>query len=70
MPRYSIAFITPKPALIHRLVEADTRSGALDVFFRDHVAPHGEYTGDAEGHAYFLEDFDASDDPMGSILEA
>ena len=68
MPRYAIAFITAKPSLIHRLVEMDSREAAFRAFFNDHVASEG-YTEDAEGFAYFREDFDNPEDPMGSILE-
>jgi hypothetical protein len=68
MPRYAIAFVTAKPSLIHQLVEMDSRDAALRLFFREHAAAHG-YTPDAEGYAYFLEDFNGPDEPMGSIVE-
>ena len=68
MPRYAIAFVTAKPALIHRLVEMDSRDAALRSFFHDHAVPEG-YTDDTEGYAYFLEDFNNPEEPMGSILE-
>jgi hypothetical protein len=68
MPRYAISFVTAKPALIHQLVEMDSRDAALRAFFRDHAAAQG-YTNDAEGYAYFLEDFNNPAEPMGSILE-
>lgn len=68
MPRYAIAFITAKPALIHRLVEMDSRDAALRAFFNEHAASEG-YSSDAEGFAYFREDFEHPDEPMGSILE-
>ena len=68
MPRYAIAFVTPKPSLVHALVEMDSRDAALRAFFRDHAAIHG-YTNDAEGYAYFLEDFNNPDEPMGGMIE-
>jgi hypothetical protein len=68
MPRYAISFVTAKPALIHQLVEMDSRDSALRAFFRDHAVAHG-YTDDTEGYAYFLEDFNNPEEPMGSILE-
>ena len=68
MPRYAIAFMTPKPSLLHRVVEMDSRDAALRAFFRDHAAVEG-YTNDTEGYAYFLEDFENPAEPMGSILE-
>jgi hypothetical protein len=68
MPRYAISFVTAKPALIHQLVEMDSRDAALRAFFRDYAVPQG-YTNDAEGYAYFLEDFNNPEEPMGSILE-
>jgi hypothetical protein len=68
MPRYAISFVTAKPELIHQLVEMDSRDAALRAFFRDYAASHG-YTNDAEGYAYFLEDFNNPEEPMGSVLE-
>ena len=67
MPRYAIAFVTPKPSLIHKTVEMDSREAALKFFFKQHVSQG--YSQDAEGYSYFLEDFDSADEPMGSILE-
>lgn len=68
MPRYAIAFITAKPSLIHRFVEMDSRDAALRAFFNEHAASEG-YTPDSEGFAYFREDFENPEEPMGSILE-
>lgn len=68
MPRYAIAFVTAKPALVHKVIEMDSRDAALRAFFQEHVAAEG-YTGDAEGYAYFLEDFNGPEEPSGSILE-
>jgi hypothetical protein len=68
MPRYAIAFVTAKPELIHQIVEMDSRDAAVKFFFQQHAVSHG-YTPDAEGFAYFLEDFNAPEEPMGSILE-
>jgi hypothetical protein len=59
--------MTPKPSLIHQIVEMDSREAALKFFFQQHVSQG--YTQDAEGYSYFLEDFNTSDEPMGSILE-
>lgn len=69
MPRYAIAFVTSKPSLLHRFVEMDSRDAALRAFFDQYAASEG-YTSDAEGFAYFLEDFNGPEEPMGSILEA
>jgi hypothetical protein len=68
MPRYAISFVTSKPSLIHRLVEMDSRDAALRAFFNEHAASEG-YTNDSEGFAYFLEDFNNPEEPMGSLLE-
>lgn len=67
MPRYSIAFITPESALLHQVVEMDSRESALRFFFNQFVA--SDYTKDAEGYSYFKEDFSDPVSPMGSILE-
>ncbi len=67
MPRYAVAFVTAKSALIHKVVEMDSQETALRSFFEQHVAQG--YTQDAEGYSYFLEDFKGADEPMGSILE-
>jgi hypothetical protein len=68
MPRYAIAFVTAKPALVHQLVEMDSREAAMRVFFTRYAASQG-YTDDNEGYAYFLEDFNNPEEPMGSITE-
>lgn len=68
MPRYAIAFVTAEPALIHQQVEMDSRDAALRAFFHEYAASQG-YTDDAEGYAYFLEDFNNPEEPMGSMLE-
>lgn len=68
MPRYAISFVTAKPSLIHKMVEMDSRDAALRAFFNEHASAEG-YTKDAEGFAYFLEDFNNPEEPMGSILE-
>jgi hypothetical protein len=67
MPRYSIAFITPKPSLIHQVVEMDSRDSALRFFFNQFVS-HG-YSQDSEGFSYFKEDFGDAENPLGSMLE-
>lgn len=67
MPRYSIAFTTAKPSLIHKVVEMDSREAALRFFFQRHIGQ--SYTQDPEGYSYFLEDFNNPDEPLGSILE-
>ena len=67
MPRYSIAFITPKPSLIHQVVEMDSRESALRFFFNQFVT-YG-YSQDSEGFSYFKEDFSDSENPLGSMVE-
>lgn len=67
MPRYAISFITPKPSLIHKMVEMDSRDAAIRFFFQQYVGQN--YTQDAEGYAYFLEDFNNPEEPLGNILE-
>lgn len=67
MPRYSIAFITPKPSLLHHVVEMDSRDSALRSFFNQYVTVG--YTQDSEGFSYFKEDFSDSENPLGSMLE-
>lgn len=67
MPKYSIAFVTPKPALIHKVVEMDSKESALKFFFQQYVLQG--YSQDVEGYGYFLEDFNAPEEPLGSMLE-
>ncbi len=67
MPKYAIAFITPKPSLVQKVVEMDSKEAALRFFFQQHVGT--SYSQDAEGYSYFIEDFNNPDEPMGSILE-
>ncbi|HKP96615.1 MAG TPA: hypothetical protein VJ385_12725 [Fibrobacteria bacterium] len=67
MPRYAIAFITPKPSLVHQVVEMDSRESALRFFFNQYVT-HG-YSQDSEGFSYFKEDFSDAENPLGSMVE-
>ena len=67
MPKYAIAFVTPKPSLIQNVVEMDSREAALRFFFQQYTGPN--YSRDAEGYSYFIEDFNNPDEPLGSILE-
>jgi len=67
MPRYAIAFVTAKSALLHKLVEMDSHEAALRFFFKNHVGD--AYTPDDEGYGYFKDDFTNAENPMGSILE-
>jgi hypothetical protein len=67
MPRYSIAFVTSKPSLIHYLVSMDSREAALLFFFKQYVSE--DYSQDDEGFAYFRDDFFNPETPMGSVLE-
>ena len=67
MPRYAIAFVSPKSSIIHHVVEMDSRESALRFFFNSFVDT--EYSKDAEGYSYFKEDFADPKAPMGSILE-
>ena len=67
MPKYAIAFISPKPSLIHQVLEMDSRDAALRFFFNQYVMQG--YSKDAEGYSYFKEDFQDGDSPLGSILE-
>jgi hypothetical protein len=68
MPRYALAFITPKSTLVHALVEMDSREAALRSFFLEHLAGK-HYTQDDEGYSYFSEDFNNPDEQQGSLLE-
>jgi hypothetical protein len=67
MPRYAIAFISPKPSLIHQVVEMDSRESALRFFFNQYVTQG--YSQDSEGFSYFKEDFHDGENPLGNILE-
>jgi hypothetical protein len=67
MPRYAIAFITPKPSLVHHVVEMDSRDSALRFFFNQFVT--NGYSKDSEGFNYFKEDFSDAENPLGSIVE-
>lgn len=67
MPKYSIAFITPAPSLVHQVVEMDSQESALRFFFNQFVS--AGYSKDNEGYNYFKEDFVDADAPLGSILE-
>jgi hypothetical protein len=67
MPKYAIAFASQKPAIIHQVVELDSRDAALRFFFNQFVGDG--YSKDAEGFSYFKEDFSDPENPLGSILE-
>lgn len=67
MPKYAIAFASPKPALLHQVVEMDSRDSALRFFFNQFVGDG--YSKDAEGFSYFKEDFSDPENPLGSIIE-
>jgi len=67
MPKYAIAFITPKPSLVHQVVEMDSRESALRFFFNQFIS--SGYSQDNEGFSYFKEDFSDPESPLGSILE-
>ncbi len=67
MPKYAIAFITPKPSLMHQVVEMDSRESALRFFFNQFIT--SGYSQDNEGFSYFKEDFSDPESPLGSILE-
>lgn len=67
MPKYAVAFAATKPALIHQVVEMDSREAALRFFFNTYVGDG--YSKDAEGFSYFKEDFADPDSPLGSIIE-
>jgi len=53
--------------LIHKIVEMDSRESALKFFFQQYVLQG--YSQDVEGYGYFLEDFNAPDEPLGSMIE-
>ncbi len=67
MPKYAIAFITPKPSLVHQVVEMDSRESALRLYFNQFIT--SGYSQDSEGFSYFKEDFFDAENPLGSILE-
>lgn len=67
MPKYVIAFITPKPSLVHEVVELDSRDSALRFFFNQFIMVG--YSQDDEGFSYFKEDFFDPESPLGHILE-
>lgn len=67
MPKYVIAFMTPKPSLVHEVVELDSQDSALRFFFNQFVK--AGYSHDNEGFSYFKEDFSDPDAPLGHILE-
>ena len=67
MSLYAIAFHSSQKDFLHKIVEMDSREAALRYFFTNFVGD--EYTKDDEGYNYFIEDFQDSKDPQGSILE-
>jgi len=66
MPRFVISFFTDSQGIRSQVIEAETRDLALHRFFDEHVV---DYSKDSEGFAYFREDFEDSDRPLGSIVE-
>lgn len=67
MPKYAIAFASSKPAIVHQVVEMDSRESALRYFFNQYI---GEgYSKDSEGFSYFKDDFSDPENPLGSIIE-
>lgn len=67
MPKYAIAFAATKPAVIHQVVEMDSREAALRFFFNTYVGDG--YSKDSEGFSYFKEDFSDPENPLGNIIE-
>jgi len=66
MPKYSIAFHPSSNNFIHKIVEMDSEESAIRFFFKNYV--EDGYTSDDEGFAYFSEDFNDTEDPLGSII--
>ncbi len=66
MPKYIIANYSDSQGVKVTQVEAEDRNVALKCFFEDSVS---EYSKDAEGFAFFKEDFFDLECPLGDILE-
>ena len=69
MPRFAVAFVTPSTSgqLIHRIVEAENRDGALKAFFNEFASEF--YSSDEQGFHYFKEDFFDEATQGGSIID-
>jgi hypothetical protein len=68
MPKYVIAYHSPKGPLTQEIVEMDSRESALRFFFMNYCSNEA-YTQDEEGYVYFKEDFEDPLSPIGNILE-
>ncbi len=66
MPQYTIAFYSDLAGVNQKRVEAESREKALRLFFDKYV---DGYSKNDEGFAYFRDDFDDADRPIGSLLE-
>ena len=66
MPQYAVAFHDPQSGCSLKLVQAEDRAAALRQFFDQGVEG---YSQDAEGWAWFREDFEDAECPSGSIAE-
>ena len=66
MAHFLIAFYDEDSGNSQKLVEAETKEKALEVFFAQGVS---HYSKDHEGYAFFKEDFFDAQCPMGSIYE-
>jgi len=66
MQRYAVTFFSDSVGISLQVIEAESRDLALRSFFDSHVTG---YTKDNEGFAYFREDFNDADRPMGAVLE-
>lgn len=66
LARFLIAFYNDETGNSQKLIEAETETQALEVFFNEGVPV---YSADDEGFAFFKDDFFDAQTPMGAIYE-
>lgn len=66
MPRYVLSFYSDREGVFSKILEAPSKDEAKRLFFDLFVS---DYSKDAEGYAWFREDFDDEDKPLGALQE-
>src|SRR5688572_12148191 len=61
MPKYVIAFMTPKSVMVQKSVELDSQEAAMRFFFKNYITEG--YSQDEEGFCYFKDDFNDPENP-------
>lgn len=66
MPRYALSFYSDRLGVISKVLEANSKDEAMKTFFDLFIA---DYSKDLEGFAWFKEDFEDPDKPLGAVQE-